>query len=400
MSIRTAEDFDALVARIKEQDREVKAWRAFSGNSALKAARIGEFDHAPRPLEGLTVGVKDIIDVAGLPTRCGSPLFENAPPAVRDAAVVAKMREAGAIIVGKTVTTELATFVPAETRNPRDLTRTPGGSSSGSAAAIAAGHVDIAIGTQTAGSIIRPAAYCGVYGFKPSFGLVPIDGVLVQCPSFDTVGVFARSLAHIEAWMEVAAKAGQTNKRSQIKIDPRLGILDLPPNSAEATRRAIDRSVSDLQDTGLIVEPLSLPIGFIDAQLTIQAYESSRVFSTFPSASLSMKLQKYVFDGSKISSKTYEQALVTLSEAKAWSARIGSEFDALLSPSALDEAPTFSVGTGDPICCRLASFIGLPAINLPMSWRGGLPIGVQLMGLHSDKELLTLAGRLTTNQLV
>ncbi len=405
MSIRTAEDFDALVARIKEQDREVKAWRAFSGNSALKAARIGEFDHAPRPLEGLTVGVKDIIDVAGLQTRYGSPLFEDAPPAARDAAVVAKMREAGAIIVGKTVTTELATFVPAETRNPRDLTRTPGGSSSGSAAAVAAGHVDIAIGTQTAGSIIRPAAYCGVYGFKPSFGLVPTDGVLVQCPSFDTVGVFARSLTHIEAWMAaVTHDFPSVPKRTSDEAITNIWIstkhLEM---AAPEVQLVIHAQLKALIASGWVVHEVQLPewANQIEAaHATMQSYESSRVFDS-PSIGaerLSPSLLEYARSGLAIPTAEYESAKRLISDAAQHVRHLLGPNDVMLLPGVTEPPGDVAFSTGSPLVHRFASALGLASLAIPRSASSGDEFwaGIQLVGSHSrDAWLLRTAANLT-----
>jgi Asp-tRNA(Asn)/Glu-tRNA(Gln) amidotransferase A subunit family amidase len=388
VSIRTAEEFDALIARIKEQDREINAWRAFSGNTALKAARIGEFDHAPRPLEGLTVGVKDIIDVEGLPTRYGSPLFGDAPPAERDATVIARMREAGAIIVGKTVTTELATFVPAETRNPRDLTRTPGGSSSGSAAAVAAGHVDIAIGTQTAGSIIRPAAYCGVYGFKPSFGLVPTDGVLVQCPSFDTVGVFARSLEHIEAWSRATFPASDEEAAAANREDLRLRIpqshLEMAtPEVQAAMRSAIDALIAK----GVRVEEILLPAWadhIESAHATVQSFESSRAFQSleFEVRRLSPRLAEYVWSGLALSATEYESAQSVLAEATHRISDVLGATELLLLPNVTEAPGEVARSTGTPLVHRLASALGLPAIAVPATSPdvGGFWCGVQLVG--------------------
>jgi Asp-tRNA(Asn)/Glu-tRNA(Gln) amidotransferase A subunit family amidase len=388
VSIRTAEEFDALIARIKEQDREINAWRAFSGNTALKAARIGEFDHAPRPLEGLTVGVKDIIDVEGLPTRYGSPLFGDAPPAERDATVIARMREAGAIIVGKTVTTELATFVPAETRNPRDLTRTPGGSSSGSAAAVAAGHVDIAIGTQTAGSIIRPAAYCGVYGFKPSFGLVPTDGVLVQCPSFDTVGVFARSLEHIEAWSRATFPASDEEAAAANREDLRLRIpqshLEMAtPEVQAAMRSAIDALIAK----GVRVEEILLTAWadhIESAHATVQSFESSRAFQSleFEVRRLSPRLAEYVWSGLALSATEYESAQSVLAEATHRISDVLGATELLLLPNVTEAPGEVARSTGTPLVHRLASALGLPAIAVPATSPdvGGFWCGVQLVG--------------------
>src|SRR3954453_5412195 len=194
----------ACVERIAEREADVRAWVDWDPEPALDEARRGDPAARHGPLHGVPVGVKDMIDTADRPTRYGSPIFADHRPA-SDAACVAALRAAGAVVLGKTATTELAAYEPASTRNPHDLARTPGGSSSGSAAAVADGMTPIALGTPTAGSVVRPAAFCGVLGFKPTFGLVDRTGVGAQAPSLDTVGWFARGADDLALLLDVLA---------------------------------------------------------------------------------------------------------------------------------------------------------------------------------------------------
>ena len=388
----------ALIERIKEQDIEVKAWRAFPDENALNCPPNGEFQNATGPLSGLTVGVKDIIDVAGIPTRHGSRIYENALPALADAQCVTLMRAAGATIVGKTVTTELATFVPSVTRNPRNLDHTPGGSSSGSAAAVAAGHVDIAIGTQTAGSIIRPAAYCGVFGFKPSFGLAPRGGVKIQSETLDTVGVFARSIEHCEAWLSsVTQQPGieaQSDRPSEaaLRIAIITNLLDL---ASEEMRDAFRRAKTLLIGCGHEVAELTLPRPLANAQdlqATIQSYEVARAYlpesETHPS-NITPALLEALSSGRAISDDEYANAVALSLQTRKAAGQWFVGYDAWLMPSASGSAPLDLASTGDPLFNRLASILGLPALNLTgILNKQGLPLGMQLLGPFGDDQRL------------
>ncbi|MCE2723331.1 MAG: hypothetical protein LW865_08635 [Betaproteobacteria bacterium] len=284
------------------------------------------------------------------------------------------MREAGAFIVGKTVTTELATFVPPETRNPRDLTRTPGGSSSGSAAAVAAGHVDIAIGTQTAGSIIRPAAYCGVYGFKPSFGLVPTDGVLVQRPSFDTVGVFARSLEHIDAWFGAFAPRPPDSAFSTTVHAPKrnlkIAVLSPLPTTIEPEYEAWIFDVSRCWlAAGHELYSLSGPGVVADlckAHSLVQQAESARAFDQLGRLH-DRALVDYVQAGLAIAKGSIDAARAEIGCWQEWFEGSANSFDLFVSPGTTGRAPNGLSFTGDPVMCRLASALGAPALAMPTS---------------------------------
>ena len=398
----------ALIERIREQDKEVRAWRAFPDENALNTAPNGEFADSNGPLTGLTVGVKDIIDVAGIPTRHGSPIYENAAPASVDAACVSLMRAAGATIVGKTVTTELATFVPSVTRNPRNLNHTPGGSSSGSAAAVAAGHVDIAIGTQTAGSIIRPAAYCGVFGFKPSFGLVPRAGVKIQSETLDTVGVFANSIEHCEAWL--AAMLQQPLSRSLVSqptAQPlRIAIITNKLEFAtEDMRATILRAGRALADAGHHLCELALQPPLFDLheqQTVIQHYESARAYyleRTQHRAQLTPALAGALDQGAAISVGDYMAAQRAAERGRIIADELFADSDAWIMPAAPGRAPCGLTSTGDPTFNRLASILRVPAVSIPYPFDGSaLHMGLQIVGgRNADMPLLQAARALVSH---
>jgi Asp-tRNA(Asn)/Glu-tRNA(Gln) amidotransferase A subunit family amidase len=405
--LMTPEQFAEKISAIKQADIKVHAWRAFSDQNAWKRPPDGEFDGLTGPLAGLTIGVKDIIDVEGLPTRHGSPIYENAAPALTDAACVSLMRAAGAIIVGKTVTTELATFVPSVTRNPHILEHTPGGSSAGSAAAVAAGHVDIAIGTQTAGSIIRPAAYCGVFGFKPTFGLVPRTGVKLQCESLDTIGVFARSVAHCQSWL--AAMLAQpendvSQPQSATASTPRLVVLrKLPYAASEEMLPVLEAAVHSLRAAGIAVTDGVLPPAVADvhlAQQIVQGYESARAYHAervlsrgSGAAKMSAALAAVLEQAAAIRLDEYLAALnqIAIAQRVADECLQGSVF--WLLPSSGSRAPRDLTSTGDPIWNRLASALHTPCINIPVTSHGEiLPLGLQLIGARGlDWALLDFA---------
>ena len=436
----------ALIERIKEQDKEIHAWRAFPDENALNCPPNGEFQNgelletakyclpgegrgpilfadqsftkrgyrpspvrqeflevpnAVGPLSGLTVGVKDIIDVAGIPTRHGSAIYENAPPALADAECVRLMRAAGATIVGKTVTTELATFVPSATRNPRNLAHTPGGSSSGSAAAVAAGHVDIAIGTQTAGSIIRPAAYCGVFGFKPSFGLVPRGGVKIQSETLDTVGVFARSIEHCEAWL--AAMMGTPDQESSRQAgSTALNIVvlaDWLPLATDDMRAAVSVAATSLNAAGYRVRETALPASLatlLEDQAVIQNYEAPRAYLRLceqHSSIITPLLLAELAKGIAIKDVRYESAVSAALAGRQLADELLGADEVWMMPAAAGAAPVTLASTGDPHFNRLASILGAPAITIPCADdTRGLPLGLQLLARRgNDKRLLRAA---------
>jgi Asp-tRNA(Asn)/Glu-tRNA(Gln) amidotransferase A subunit family amidase len=386
----------SALAGLEGKDGELKAWRAFSDKNAPKVPSILEFQS--KQLDGFTVGVKDIIDVAGLPTRCGSAIFANAANATIDAACVALMRSAGAVIAGKTVTTELATFVPSVTRNPRNLEHTPGGSSAGSAAAVAAGHVRIAIGTQTAGSVLRPAAYCGVVGFKPSFDVVPRAGVVVQSESLDTVGVFARSVEDSAAWL--AAMMGEQLATPKTIAPLRINVVTtLREHASTDMQRAIAHASDALARAGHRVREWALPPPLDqlhEVQRVIQNAESARAYHavrTQHRALTTPALLEVLDAGAKIARNDYLQALNAAEAARQLADGLFRETDLWLMPAATGAAPRGLDSTGDPIFNRLASVLHTPAISLPaFNDAAGMPLGLQLIGArHTDAAFLANA---------
>jgi Asp-tRNA(Asn)/Glu-tRNA(Gln) amidotransferase A subunit family amidase len=391
-----ASALEISLARIAERDSKLKAWCAVSSKNALNAAPALEFQNDY--LRDFTVGVKDIIDVAGFATRCGSAIFDNAPNALIDAACVALMRNAGAIIVGKTVTTELATFVPSPARNPHNLEHTPGGSSAGSAAAVADEHVRIAIGTQTAGSVIRPAAYCGVFGFKPSFDVVPRIGVKVQSESLDTVGVFARSLPDCAAWLSAMlnAEVNTNSNHGSLKIAI---ITNLLEHASADMRDALGEASDALRAAGHHVSEFSLPAPLDEMhehQRVIQNYESARAYTaerTTHAAQLDPTLAQTLNENAKITRVQYIDSMRVAETARRFADGLFRQHDAWLMPSAPGAAPHGLTSTGDPLFNRLASVLHTPAINIPAFKDGkSMPLGLQLIGArYEDEKLLQMA---------
>ncbi|WP_283179047.1 amidase [Gemmobacter sp. 24YEA27] len=378
-------------ARILADEAQIRAFSAID-YGVLQA----ELDNAPTSgaLAGRLIGVKDIIDARPYTTSSGSPLHQGRKPAA-DAAAVAQLRAAGAVIAGKTVTTEFAFFSPGPTRNPHDLTRTPGGSSSGSAAAVACGFVDIALGSQTAASITRPASYCGVVGFKPGFGSYSLVGVGTLAPSFDTLGLLAadvRSLAEAHAVLAapVAAKAVREPRPAR-----RIGLCRTPwwDQAEDATRQAIQTAGMIFAAEAEIVETdLEAFADGARLQADIMAYEAAQsLFQEMQHADMmSPVLHRMLVHGSDISRAEHLKNLCQAEELRLRMAELIAGFDILLAPAAPGEAPVGLASTGDPVFSRLWSLLRLPSITLPgLTGRSGLPVGVQLLSAsQQDEELL------------
>ncbi|MBI3155161.1 MAG: amidase [Burkholderiales bacterium] len=406
----------ALLERVDAVEPQVRAWahldRAYLLRQAEAADHARAAGEAMGPLFGLPVGLKDIIDTADLPTENGCALHAGRQPA-SDAWLVRALRAAGAIVMGKTVTTELATYAPGPTRNPHDLAHTPGGSSSGSAAAVAARMVPLAVGTQTNGSMIRPASFCGVFGYKPSAGWIPRSGVLTQSPSFDCIGVFGRSLADLALLAEPLIGHDPPDPATRPRATPPLRAFAAarppwPPTLAWVPTPWWDRVAPDAQAAfaALVgrlarhVEPLELPpeagqaVGWhrlvMEAEIAgsfAREYERGR-------EQLSESLRGQIERGRTVSAVAHRAALAQVPLLRAALDAGFDRFDALLTPATLGTAPAGLASTGDPIMCTLWSFLGLPALSLPLlRGAGGLPIGVQLVGRHGDDaRLLRCAG--------
>jgi amidase len=385
----------ACLDRIARDEPGIRAWAWLDPQQALSAARAVDARGRPPPLHGLPVGIKDIIDTADAPTECGTPLYRGRRPG-RDAACVTALRSAGGVVLGKTVTTELAFFAPGPTRNPRDPAHTPGGSSSGSAAAVADCMVPAALGTQTAGSIIRPAAYCGVVGFKPSHGLLSLEGIHPFAPSLDTLGVLVRAVADVAPLLAALGAPVQVRPASR---PPRVGLWRSAqwPRATPPMQARLEEVAGKLARAGATVrevDPIPNEFALVDAQTLVMAAEAVRSFEALrPSGALSPQLAGLLDRGAAASAEELRAAKVRAGQARTAMAGLLSELDVLLTPSAPGEAPEGLASTGDPIFNRVVTMLGFPAVGLPAgNGPAGLPLGVQLVGAPgAEAELLAVA---------
>jgi len=390
----------ACLARIAERDGELRAFVCLDVQGALAQARALDAGPLRGPLHGLPLGVKDIFDTRDLPTECGSPIFAGHRPRV-DAAAVALCREAGAVVIGKTVTTELANMTAGATRNPFNPAHTPGGSSSGSAAAVADFMVPLSLGTQTAGSLIRPAACCGIAGFKPSFGRVPRAGVKPNADSMDTVGGFGRTVA--DAALLGAVLTGDKRLVQQPLPDTlRIGLVQGPDwGEAEPdVEAAWARAVQALAPQAQRCEDAALPGGFVDVaavQAALQAHETAAALADEHRRHrdlLSPALLALLDKGRAIDAMPVEAHRARTARWRTEVDALFDRFDVLLAPSAVDEAPEGLQHTGDPIFCRPWSLLGLPCVHLPFATGStGLPVGLQLVGRHGEDHRLMAAAQ-------
>jgi Asp-tRNA(Asn)/Glu-tRNA(Gln) amidotransferase A subunit family amidase len=398
----------ACLARIAAREPQVQAWAWLDVDRALTQARQADqvlADGRPvGPLHGIPLGIKDIMHTRGIPTGMGSAAFAGFVPD-RSAAVVEAIEQAGAYVMGKTVTSELAYYAPGKTRNPHHPAHTPGGSSSGSAAAVATGMVPGALGTQTNGSVIRPAALCGVIGFKPSSGLIPTRGIQPFSPSLDQVGVFSRSLADAgllaSLLLAPSAMAGELATLTIAERTPRLVAVRQPVwDQAEPAQQAMfAQAIASLRVSGAEIKERELPGMFTEAHAvhrTIMHFEAARELQALQvrhRPQLSTVLNQLIDEGLSIPAAAYETALARRSLLQQALAEFLATADAIVTPPAPGEAPATLDHTGSPAFCTIWSLIGVPAVTIPVG-RGpaGLPLGLQLIGSHGqDPALLATA---------
>jgi amidase len=395
--MKVIETIEAALADIVKRDGQLHAWQAVDLEFARRQARALDAGPGGGLLHGMTLGVKDIFDTADLPTEYGSPIYAGHRPAW-DAACVALARAAGAVVIGKTVTTEFATMVPARTLNPLDSRRTPGGSSSGSAAAVAAGMVRFAFGSQTVGSTIRPAAYCGVVGYKPTFGTLSRSGMKMGAESLDTVGVIARTVD--DAALLVAGSAIRKDLTGMERLEkPRLAVCR-SPNWHQMSREgaaAFLATVDRLIGQGAKIVEREMPFDALDkAATTILFYEMARGLAyemAHHRARVSPMLVQRVEEGSVIPYAEYSSALAYAAECRKRLADLMDGVDAILTPSTTGEAPLGLESTGNTAMNRLWTLLYGPCVTVPAGvGPAGMPLGVQLVGLPgSDARTLAAA---------
>jgi len=395
----------ALLDRIAATDANVLAWAYLDPDGALAAAREADAERragAPvGPLAGIGIGVKDIVATSDQPTQLGSPIYAGARPAY-DADCIERLRRAGGFVLGKTVTTEFAFVHPGKTRNPRRAGYTPGGSSSGSAAAVALGQVPAAIGTQTNGSLIRPAAYCGVVGFKPTVDVLPFQGVNVFSPTLDTLGVLARTVADCALLASCLADPGGIPSQTQaIERPPRLALLAAFPWIATSSEqeRALQAALATLRDSRAVVTQVELAEAWHDAQrvhrmiMLYEAAQQMRDLQAREREQLSAKLNAALDEGRELGDRAYHAALARRDTLIAAVTEWLAPFDAIVAPPAPASAPADLTQTGDPSCCTLWSLLGFPAVTIPITVGDNeMPLGMQVAATAGrDERLVAVA---------
>ena len=391
----------SCLERIEERDPDVEAWAHLDPDYAIAQARAADSASPASPLHGVPFAVKDVIDSGELPTEYGAPAIHGGHRPERDAACVAAMRAAGAVLMGKTVSTEFATFWPGKTRNPHNPGHTPGGSSSGSAAAVGASMVPIAFGNQTAGSLIRPAAFCGAVGLKPTHGTVDLGGILALEPIFDTLGYMARSVDDVGLFYDIVRGAAPQAPADGLDRAPKIGLCRTHHwgKAEPETREAVERAAARFADLGADVAEIALPESFatvpdshrviLNAGLT---QSLARQYADHRDR-LSDRLRGMIEEGLGYDEATLEAARL---HARACRAAAGDGFgdrDVLLTPSAPGEAPEGLAMTGDPIFQTTWTLLHLPCVTLPFATGPrGLPVGVQLIGRRGeDASMLAVA---------
>jgi len=388
-----ARSLDACLARIRELDPSIHAWVTVDPQGAT-----GE-----GPLAGVPFGAKDIIDTGGLATEYGSPLYRGHRPP-RDAANVSALRSLGAILVGKTHTTAFAYRDPAPTRNPHNLQHTPGGSSSGSAAAVAAGMVPLALGTQTQGSVLRPASFCGIVGFKPTYGLLSMDGILPFAASLDTLGFFTRTVDEMsEVWNSVYV--GRVPRRGVSSSGPRtrrtpefhLGVPDPRPIVEPPMAQAFESALVRLRAAGVHLLPVDLGDmldKLNDASRVIMSHEAARFHEARyrEHGDALGVIANLIRQGLTVTTSAYDEARRYVDDCRNRMSEIYKRTPAILVPAAAGPAPAGLASTGDPRMNAPWTALGTPAISIPMGTHEGLPLGLQITAdRREDGRLLDVA---------
>ena len=397
----------ACIERIRERDRDVQAWVHCDPDAALAQARAIDKGGAKGWLAGVPVGFKDVIDTADMPTQYNSAIYRGHRPRT-DAACVALVRRAGGIVLGKTVTTEFASRSPGPTRNPHNLAHSPGGSSSGSAAAVADFMVPLAFGTQTGGSTIRPASYCGIVGYKPSFGTINRAGLKPLAESLDTIGVMARSVEDCALLTHAVSGRVLPDFARKLLQPPRIGLHRTArwQDAAPAAQSAVEDAAAALVKHGARLREVSLPDDFdrlYDDQMLIMNFEAARALMPEYLSHrelLSEHMQKMIGQHSTMPREPYAAAMQRARACRGVFADLMSEVDMLLTPSAPGEAPEGIAHTGSSIFNRNWTLLGVPCVTIPAG-RGpkGLPVGVQLVGRDDDDERVLRCAHWATNVL-
>ncbi len=401
---------------IDQTDGDIKAWASIDRSNAIGQARsMDQLRKKGMPtglLHGIPVGIKDIFDTFDYPTEMNCKAFANRRPD-RDSAVVERLREAGAVILGKTVTAELAYMQPPDTRNPRNTEYGPGGSSSGSAAAVAAGQVPLAIGSQTHGSVIRPASYCGVFGYKPTRGVISRRGALKTSFNLDQVGMFALDLGDLALLGNVLGGYDPADElcylrprpdtlrgyQSEPPIEPVFAWFDLP-YASRYSQSLLDGIEEIIDCLGEQVDRIPAPrsfVGLIESLRRIYGYElyrSLEELDVLDSGFLSQSTRTSIREIRQITDEQYSDAIEAMQASAIWFENFFNDYDAILTPAAPGIAPKFGEGTGDPCCSTIWNLAGLPCISMPvLVGEDDMPIGLQLVGAAEQEDRLFRTAR-------
>ena len=389
----------AFLEQIEAREPEIEAFVYVDRDVPLDESRIRDREPSRGPLHGVPVAIKDVFDTFDMPTAYGSPIYRNHRPP-QDSAVVAMIREKGGVILGKTVTPEFATQHPPKTHNPHDLSRSPGGSSAGSAAAVAAGMAPLGIGSQTTGSVIRPAAYCGIVGYKPSFHAINVSGMKPLAPSMDTVGILSKT---VEDAMLLATTLWETEPiefDEAVKTAPRIAFCRTPQwqKAEDYMQSAMEEAVSRLSKAGANIDEVSLAPEFDGLEDAVDALVGFEMWRTltferemYPSL-LSPRLKELLAMGEEKTGEGYRAALKLAVTCRALFAEMMTDYDVVLSPPATGEAPPREESTGDPTFCKIwtvmyGASVTVPAVQGP----NGLPLGVQVAVPYGDDDKALVA---------